>query len=427
MSDSEGDNSPVISGSEEETVKTKKRKQSSKDGKSSKKAKKSSRVMDEDSDDGGTPKSKFVDDEASESGDDDDDDKVIDSSEEELDEDADTYEKDGFLVADDEDDEEEEEQPRRRRKKKDKKGTTKRSRLRHGRDDRDELDRDDLDLIQENLGKKPARAYSDDDESNSDDDESNSDDEDARKKKKAKGKQTLDKGSSHDLFGSDDDDEDDDAGGSSRGKRRGGPSDQYMDEQDYNSEDEFIVSDDDDGGGGPRRRRTKRPGSGRQSANNLPQGPSLDQLDEAEELFGDAEAFLEATRGGAAPTAASVDPDSEKKAMLLDKYEPSVLKEFHMTTSDSAVRERDIPERMQHLFKQRPTFPDSEERAEEAEWMVDAVLRKLERRPRKDMHAPPPTFHRSNVVTAIEHVLRFYHVEKLEPAYVQRYCKEYWK
>ncbi|RHZ10817.1 hypothetical protein DYB31_004926 [Aphanomyces astaci] len=426
MSDSEGDNSPVISGSEEETVKTKKRKQSSKDGKSSKKAKKSSRVMDEDSDDGGTPKSKFVDDEASESGDDDDDDKVIDSSEEELDEDADTYEKDGFLVADDEDDEEEEEQPRRRRKKKDKKGTTKRSRLRHGRDDRDELDRDDLDLIQENLGKKPARAYSDDDESNSDDDESNSDDEDARKKKKAKGKQTLDKGSSHDLFGSDDD-EDDDAGGSSRGKRRGGPSDQYMDEQDYNSEDEFIVSDDDDGGGGPRRRRTKRPGSGRQSANNLPQGPSLDQLDEAEELFGDAEAFLEATRGGAAPTAASVDPDSEKKAMLLDKYEPSVLKEFHMTTSDSAVRERDIPERMQHLFKQRPTFPDSEERAEEAEWMVDAVLRKLERRPRKDMHAPPPTFHRSNVVTAIEHVLRFYHVEKLEPAYVQRYCKEYWK
>ncbi|RHY23770.1 hypothetical protein DYB36_009379, partial [Aphanomyces astaci] len=406
------DNSPVISGSEEETVKTKKRKQSSKDGKSSKKAKKSSRVMDEDSDDGGTPKSKFVDDEASESGDDDDDDKVIDSSEEELDEDADTYEKDGFLVADDEEDEEEEEQPRRRRKKKDKKGTTKRSRLRHGRDDRDELDRDDLDLIQENLGKKPARAYSDDDESNSDDDESNSDDEDARKKKKAKGKQTLDKGSSHDLFGSE------------TTTKTTMPVDRRAES---GAVDEFIVSDDDDGGGGPRRRRTKRPGSGRQSANNLPQGPSLDQLDEAEELFGDAEAFLEATRGGAAPTAASVDPDSEKKAMLLDKYEPSVLKEFHMTTSDSAVRERDIPERMQHLFKQRPTFPDSEERAEEAEWMVDAVLRKLERRPRKDMHAPPPTFHRSNVVTAIEHVLRFYHVEKLEPAYVQRYCKEYWK
>ncbi|ETV91485.1 hypothetical protein H310_14007 [Aphanomyces invadans] len=428
MPDSEGDNSPAISDSEEETVKntSKKRKQSSKDGKSSKKAKKSSRVVDEDSeDDGSGPKSKFVDDEASESADDDDDDKVIDSSEEELDEDVDTYEKDGFLVGDDEDDEEEEEQPRRRRKKKDKKETKKRSRLRHGRDDRDELDRDDLDLIQENLGKKPARVYSDEDDDDFDDDIAS-----PRKKKSAKGKQTLDKGLSRDMFGSDSEDDEDDDGGGGRGKRRGnGPSDQYMDEQDYNSEDEFIVSDDDDGAGGPRRRRAKRPSS-RRSASALPQGPSLDQLDEAEELFGDAEAFLEATRGGGVVPSSSIgDLDSEKgkKALLLDKYEPSVLKEFHMTTSDSTVRERDIPERLQQLYKQRTHFPDAEERMEEAEWMVDAVLRKMDQRAQRDKHASPLTFHRSNVVTAIEHVLKFYHMDKLEPPYVQRYCKEYWK
>ncbi|KAG9413541.1 hypothetical protein AC1031_012771 [Aphanomyces cochlioides] len=395
MSDSEGDNSPAISDSEEEKVTTSKKRKLSKDGKSKKKKK--SRVMGDDSDNGG--KSGFVEDEASES----DEDKVVDSSEEELDEDDDTYEKDGFLVADDEEEEEEDDEPRRRRKKKEKK-EKKRSRLRHGRDD-DDLE-DDLDLINENLGiRKPTRSYSDDD------DDLGSDD-DARRKKKAKGKGSIDKDLSKRMFGSDsEDDEEDDRGASRRDK-----SDQYMDEQDYNSEDEFIVSDDDEGGRG--RGRPKRPVKKRSHPSSLPQGPSLYQLDEAEELFGDADAFLEATRG-AVPSGAG-DAETDKHAMLLDKYEPAVLKEFHMTSTDASIRETDIPERYQVLFKNRQ-FPDVEERAEEAEWMVDEVLRKIEARD------PNQHVARGDLVTAIEHVLRFYHDEKLEPPFVQRYCKEYWK
>ncbi|KAF0697503.1 Aste57867_11813 [Aphanomyces stellatus] len=400
MSDSEGDNSPAISDSEEEVVnETKKRKQPSKDGKSKKKK---SRVMNDSDDESSKKKSKLVDDEASES----DEDKVVDSSEEELDEDADAYEKDGFLVGDDEDDDEEDDEPRRRRKKKDKK-EKKRSRLRHGRDNDDELDRDDLDLIQENLGiKKPrARAYSDDE----DDDFISDDGGSPQRKKKSKG--SVDKDLSKRMFGSDSEDDDDRGGGSSRRAQQ----DQYMDEQDYNSEEDFIVSDDDERGRGG---RSKRPVKKRTQMGNLPQGPSLYQLDEAEELFGDTDAFLEATRG--AVPATTGDSETEKHAMLLDKYEPSVLKEFHMTSTDAAIRERDEPERYQFIFRHR-VFPDAEERAEEAEWMVDNVLKKLE--------AKDPTKHvaRGDVVTAIDHVLRFYHDEKLEPAYVQRYCKEYWK
>ncbi|EQC38455.1 hypothetical protein SDRG_04163 [Saprolegnia diclina VS20] len=395
MPSSEDENSPAVSESESESEMkadpgSKKRKL---DKKGKTKAAKKSRVMDSD-DEKPRKKNAFVEEEASES---DDDGKEIDSSEEEDVEEDNTYVNDGFVVGDDdESDEDEGRGHRKRKKKKDKK----RSRLRQGRDD-DDLDDDDIDLIQENLGIKKNR-----DRSYSDGGDFDSDGSAKKASKKVKKKaEKINADMSKDMFGASDDDED------AAPVRKG---DGYGDEAEYDSDDGFIVSEDEDGNG--RQKTGHRPVKKPRQSMEIAQGPSLYQLDEAEELFGDAEAFLEATRGHITQESAEKD----KRAILIDKYEPSVLKEFHMTANDAAVRERDEPERYIQMFAQR-RFPDPEERAEEAEWMVDSVLKKLEAKYTGQRGV------RGNLVTAIDNVLRFYHEDKLEPAFVQRYCKEYWK
>ncbi|OQS06165.1 hypothetical protein THRCLA_01768 [Thraustotheca clavata] len=395
MSRSDDENSPAVSDSDNDIKQedgSKKRKLK----KSAKKSNKKSRVMESDDEDE-PKKNAFVEEEASES--EGDEDKEIDSSDEELEEDN-TYINDGFVVDDEMDEEEEEEERghRRRKKKKDKK----RSRLRQGGDD-DEIDEDDLDLIQENYGlKNRDRDYSDDGGFDSDGSPKRS----SKKIKKKSGySEKVSSEMSKGMFGESDDDDD-----AAPARKNEG----YGDEIDYDSDDGFIVSEDEDGSG--RKSGRRRPIKKSEQSMAVPQGPSMYQIEEAEELFGDAEAFLEATRG--LITEETVVKD--KKAALIDKYEPSVLKEHHMTANDAVIRERDEPERYIQMFTQR-RFPDPEERAEEAEWMVDSVL--------KDINTKYPNNRciRGDIVTAIDNVLRFYHEDKLEPPYVQRYCKEYWK
>ncbi|KAG6613482.1 Transcription elongation factor SPT6 [Phytophthora cinnamomi] len=391
-----GAGSPTVSDSDSDAVKQekggKKRKLSGKKSKSKSKSKQAKRSASDDEDEK-KPKSAFIEDMASESDDgeggadsDDDDDDDDDG------EDRNEYENDGFVV-DDEDDEGSDDgetaRHRRRRRKKEKK-------LKRLKQKVEEIDDEDLMLVRENMGMDTGPTHSD------------SEDEDmgrsSRKVKNEDDSGLMSRELSYRMFGDSDEEEEDSA------PQR---ANNYLGNDEYESDDidEFIVDDDEEGREGPRRRRKQEP---------IPasmQGPSVYQMGEAEELFGDMDGFLEATSG----KIPEETPAKSKKAILLEKFEPSVLKEHMMTSDVIAVRDNDLPERYQYLFKNRE-FPDAEDRAEESEWISDFIIKNLERRNQRNSAAS-----RGEIVSAIDTVLRFYHDEKLEPAFVQRYCKEYWK
>ncbi|RLN72476.1 hypothetical protein BBJ28_00001054 [Nothophytophthora sp. Chile5] len=392
-----GAGSPTVSDSDSgaetkvkaETSSGKKRKlsESKSTGKKSKKSKAVEASDDEED------KSAFIEDMASESddaagGDSDDD----DDDDEEEGEGRDEYENDGFVVDDEEDENSDEDtgRHRRRRRKKEKK-------LKRLKQKVEEIDDEDLMLVRENMGMDagPARSDSEDEDTG----------RSSRKRKNEDDSGLMSRELSYRMFGDSDEEEEDSAPARANN---------YLGNDEYESDDidEFIVDDDEEGRDGPRRRRKQEP---------IPtsmQGPSVYQMGEAEELFGDMDGFLEATAGAIPEPKMS---HKSKKAILLEKFEPSVLKEHMMTSDVLAVRDSDLPERYQYLFKNRE-FPDAEDRGEEAEWISDFVIRSLERKGQRGSAAL-----RGEIVSAIDSVLRFYHDEKLEPAFVQRYCKEYWK
>ncbi|TDH65720.1 hypothetical protein CCR75_000678 [Bremia lactucae] len=401
MSDDEmfGAGSPTVSDSDSDAIKreknTKKKRKISRDGShKSKKKSKSKHAKQSTSNDDADKKSKstFIDDMASESDDgraekeesDDDDDE-----DDEEGEDRNEYENDGFVVDDTGSDEEGTARYRRRRRKKEKK-------LKRLKQKVEEIDDEDLMLVRENMGMDtgPARSDSEDEvmersarKVKTDDDESG----------------LMSRELSYRMFGDSSEEED-------LAPQR---ANNYLGNDEYESDDidEFIVDDDEEGREGPRRRRKQEP---------IPvsmQGPSVYQMGEAEELFGDMDGFLDAS----SEKILGKTPAKPKKATLLEKFEPSVLKEHMMTADVIAVRENDLPERSQYLYKSRD-FPDAEDRAEESEWISDFIIKNLERRNQRSSAAS-----RGEIVSAIDTVLRFYHDEKLEPAFVQRYCKEYWK
>lgn len=282
---------------------------------------------------------------------------------------------------------------RRRRKKKEKK-------LKRLKQKVEEIDDEDLMLVRENMGMDAGPTRSD---SEDDDDMGRS----SSKKRKGDDSGLMSRELSYRMFGDSDEEEEDSAPARNNN---------YLGNDEYESDDidEFIVDDDEEGREMPRRRRKQEP---------LPssmQGPSVYQMGEAEELFGDMDGFLEATRGGKTSEGSAAVPKS-KKAMLLEKFEPSVLREHMMTPEIISVRDRDLPERYQHIFADRE-FPDAEDRAEESEWISDFIIKSMERKGQRH-----PAASRGEIVSAIDSVLRFYHDEKLEPAFVQRYYKEYWK
>eukprot|EP00644_Phytophthora_capsici_P004349 jgi/Phyca11/533807/estExt2_fgenesh1_pg.C_PHYCAscaffold_170135 len=324
-----GTGSPTVSDSDSDAVKeepgNKKRKLSDGSKKSkSKKSKQSKRSTSDDEEEDKKPKSAFIEDMASESDDGgtggaDSDDEDDDDEEGE---DRNEYENDGFVV-DDEDDEGsdngESARHRRRRRKKEKK-------LKRLKQKVEEIDDEDLMLVRENMGMDTGPTHSD------------SEDEDmgrsSRKVKTEDDSGLMSRELSYRMFGDSDEEEEDSA------PQR---ANNYLGNDEYESDDidEFIVDDDEEGREGPRRRRKQEP---------IPasmQGPSVYQMGEAEELFGDMDGFLEAT-SGKIPVEA---PAKSKKAILLEKFEPSVLKEHMMTSDVIAVRDNDLPERYQYIFK----------------------------------------------------------------------------
>lgn len=74
-------------------------------------------------------------------------------------------------------------------------------------------------------------------------------------------------------------------------------------------------------------------------------GVSSSALQEAHEIFGDAQELIELRKQG-------LDSSEWRERRLEDEFEPIVLSEKYMTEKDDHIRELDIPERMQvhHWF-----------------------------------------------------------------------------
>lgn len=245
--------------------------------------------------------------------------------------------------------------------------------------EKDALDDEDFRLVQENLGLAPQSPMEDE--------------EYVRRKDK-----------SRDIFG---DEEEEEAVDFSEKK------DHLEDDLEYDSDDmgEFIVDED---GEKVKKRRKRKEGE------NVMLGPSAYQMDEAEELFGDLGEFMQGQ------VEEEVEEGNVKRKEYLKRYEPSVLSEYMLTEEDATIKEKDLPERMQRDYLNR-ILPDTEERYEAAEWICNEIFDSIEHDIVIDEQNNSVEKSRGDVTDAIGSILGFFHEDALEPGYVQRYCKEYFK
>ncbi|KAG2429563.1 hypothetical protein HXX76_010798 [Chlamydomonas incerta] len=276
-----------------------------------------------------------------------------DSSEEDEDEEQNEYEQDGFIVDDAEEEEEEEEErvaPKRRKKKK--------------RERELRLDDDDYDLLEENQvqgirrpsGRKRLKSQA----------------EDGRR---ATNEADLQK----DLFGYEElEDEVEDAGGRDARREEQVPigEEDFDDLDDQDEMADFIVEGDESA---PRRRQRRR-------AAAIP-GVSSRAMQDAYEIFGDVDALMEmyetARQRPAAGSAAAAageeedaaegddddfgDDDDEAAAearrqkrqerqraktyrQAMKVMDPEQLARAHLRPEDQAIKDRDVPERLQELL-----------------------------------------------------------------------------
>ncbi|ODV79478.1 transcription elongation factor Spt6 [Suhomyces tanzawaensis NRRL Y-17324] len=299
---------------------------------------------------------------------DEDGDNVLDSSEEdddEEDEEAMQKVREGFIVDDDEDDD---------RIKKRKKKKRRRERERSNQVEDDALDEDDLELLLENSGAKPAQAKSSGKFkrlkrariSGEDDEES----EPARGKDSARDPRS----GLTDIFSDDEErqgeeDEEEDRGVQNDGERN------ILDEfEDFIEEDEF--SDDDD----EARRREKI----EQRQRTKKKGPRLDtsklsnvdreSLQQLFEVFGNGQEYewaLEAQEIEDEGNGESLEPTS-----LDEVFEHAELKERMLTEEDNLIRIIDIPERFQK-YRANLNYIDleGEELQNEKDWVAGILFK----------------------------------------------------
>jgi len=338
------------------------------------------RDSDEDSDAGGNDEDDEDDERGTRGGGDaveaeaeeDDEQGYVDSSEEE-EEGQDEYEKDGFLVDEDEDEEEDADEDSAKDKKKKKK--KKRKRKRHMA-----LDDDDYDLLEDNTGirvKRPqqmrriARKGGRDEEEEAEDDH-----------------RTAQQRLREDLFGGDDDlDEEEEDGDPAEPE---GYEDDDLDADEDGLED-FIVDGDDDQAPQGRRKKKKR------GVGNI----SSAALQEAQEIFGDVDSFLQRFRDMKARSSGKDDydlgeegdeldlSDEEEAAdlraarferkeqrrlkMVRERIEPDLLAKFGLTSQDEMLRKVDMPERMAEDLDLMEVINEGT-LEEAASWVYDTIF-----------------------------------------------------
>ncbi|CAM6129610.1 unnamed protein product [Calypogeia fissa] len=352
--------------------------------------------------------------------------------EEDEEEGQDEYEKDGFIVDEDEDEEPEEEEEER---SSDEEAKARKKKRKKRNEEEDELDEDDYELLREhNVFHRPKSGN-----------------KTKFKRLKKAGKQGVvdDRRPRGGL--SDDEEEEEEGGRRGRtaeeelkrtlfGDDEGVPPDDVGEEEEEPEEEEEIGEEDDemadfivdeeegDDEGQPfRRKKAKKKKAPRQAP-----GISSFALQEAQDIFGDVSALLDARRQQELENQkAEMDLEGEedefgrkKSNKLLEKqFEPSLLEEKFMTEKDDRIRDIDVAERLQILEETVGSFPPADTASKEASWIYERAFG-------KDAFWKVPGFEnivrvdKEDIVKQIASVVQLMHEEKLELPFIAMYRKE---
>ena len=198
-----------------------------------------------------------------------------------------------------------------------------------------------------------------------------------------------------------DEDEDDDLFGKSRYRERGVGVDMGVDSEDEISDDDDLFGDDDD-----------------DEARTPQQKEALKLKREKREL-----ARKERRKNALAKKIA------KQKANLRKQFEPVQLVENFCTDRDDEIRQKDAPER---FFDWNVPFHGSQEGGDLTEDEEEEVMWIMQRIPeiRAEYKAPYENMEEleqreSSILQSIAYALRFMHNDKMEPAFIKRYRKDY--
>ena len=180
-------------------------------------------------------------------------------------------------------------------------------------------------------------------------------------------------------------------------------------------------------------------------------GPSREQLEEAEALFGESfgdilgENSDEEAEGSGDEALADTEKDSKRLQKLRGRFERSTLVESFCTDHDDELRVKDRPERLIDTMAGR-VAPDSDERKEEASWISANLAKKIflslkaeenEYRDAQFSERANTVQHRPNlwsldvssiedkIKQPVESVLEFFQIEDKEAPFVWSYRKDY--
>jgi len=175
----------------------------------------------------------------------------------------------------------------------------------------------------------------------------------------------------------------------------------YSDEDEL---DDFIVGDVDADGQPVRRRRKKKRTAGDMT------GVTAMQRQTAIDVFGediDESMFL-------APfdEEEQLGEEQDQYAAYKKEFEPAVLEERYITRKDEAIKQTDVPERLQMRFPNRP-IPEERDLVNEATW-IHKFLTLSE------------GLESEKVVPKIANVLRNLLVNRMEIPFILNYRRDYW-
>lgn len=296
--------------------------------------------------------------------------------------------------------------------------------------DEDELDQDleddDYDLIEENLGRKIERKKKFRRVRRLEDDDDEEEEEQARDAKDA---------IASELFNDEDEDEEHERPIQRDRSDREAIDNRFaeIEESEESDEDNFIVDDNDQ----PivNRQRTKK--SERFTDQALQQAQEIFGVDfdydeinnydengdfDEEEEYGEGEEISE--------RAVKKKKKRSTKKSIFELYEPAELERSHLTEFDNEIRNTDLPERFQ-LRAVPVTNCSAEEIKEEANW----IYRELYSTPKltcqssndSSLKEPLAGYKQSSVVGNIQQVLNYIRNEFCEVPYIAHYRKEYYQ
>jgi len=256
------------------------------------------------------------------------------------------------------------------------------------------LDEDDLDLLNENLGRQSGRR-------------SPASSKFKRIRRGARTPSPSHRRGVDDIFSDDGAQEDEEAAtGPPRGEFEG-----FIEDDEPESEEDDLILE------SRRLHQRQQP-----RTTYLPNEAGIDQdvLEEITELFGDGldyEYAMEASEEEDQEEPEAVDERPPKEVQLKDIFEPSELTERLLTDADELIRITDEPERFQ-LYRPQQTPPLEIDIEKESSWIAQRLLARPYKRP---VDAKLRDAFRQSIVS----VLNFFNTESLEVPFIWQQRRDF--